>query len=154
MNAIDFFTRNRDAFRSDLEALCRIPSVSATSPDEVRRSANAVADLLRAYDIENVRLLESENAHPSVYGDWIRDEKRPTLLIYGHHDVQPAGPIDAWHSDPFEPVERGGRLYARGAADDKGGVMAHLAAVRSSLAATGALPCNIKIFIEGEEEIG
>jgi acetylornithine deacetylase/succinyl-diaminopimelate desuccinylase-like protein len=152
--AIDFFARNTDAFRADLEALCRIPSVSANAPDEVRRSANAVADLLRGYGVENVQLLESPNAHPSVYGDWIRDASAPTLLIYGHHDVQPPGRIEAWRTDPFVPVERDGRLYARGASDDKGGVMAHLAAVRSWLASSGSLPCNIKIFIEGEEEIG
>jgi acetylornithine deacetylase/succinyl-diaminopimelate desuccinylase-like protein len=154
VRAIDFFERNAGSFRADLETLCRIPSVSATSPDEVRRSAVAIADLLRLYGVENVQLLESPAAHPSVYGDWIRDDRAPTLLIYGHHDVQPPGRISAWHSDPFTPVERDGRLFARGAADDKGGVMAHLAAVRSWLAATGALPCNIKIFIEGEEEIG
>lgn len=175
MNPIEFFEQNAGAFRADLEALCRIPSISATSPEEVRRSANAIAALLRTYGVENVQLLESANAHPSVYGDWIRERagswelgtgsevapssqlpppSSPTLLIYGHHDVQPPGRLDAWHSDPFTPVERGGRLYARGASDDKGGVMAHLAAVRSWLAATGALPCNIKIFIEGEEEIG
>lgn len=153
-SAIDFFARNTDAFRADLEALCRIPSVSANAPDQVRRSAHAVADLLREYGVENVQLLESPNAHPSVYGDWIRDAGAPTLLIYGHHDVQPPGRIEAWRTDPFVPVERDGRLYARGASDDKGGVMAHLAAVRSWLASSGSLPCNIKIFIEGEEEIG
>ncbi|HEX7136499.1 MAG TPA: M20/M25/M40 family metallo-hydrolase [Vicinamibacterales bacterium] len=158
---VTYFEQNVAAFRDDLDALCRIPSISATSPDEVRRSANAIADLLRSYGVENVQLLESPNAHPSVYGEWMASRPRPeargprpTLLIYGHHDVQPPGRLDAWHSDPFTPVERNGRLYARGASDDKGGVMAHLAAVRSWLAATGALPCNIKIFIEGEEEIG
>ena len=157
MNAIDYFEQNAATFRKDLEALCRIPSISATSPDEVRRSANAIAGLLRTYGLEHVQLLESLNAHPSVYADLLRPEAqgpRPTLLIYGHHDVQPIGRRDAWHTDPFTPAERGGRLYARGASDDKGGVMAHLAAVRSWLAATGELPCNIKIFIEGEEEIG
>ncbi len=158
MNAIDYFARNVATFRADLESLCRIPSISATSPHDVRRSANATADLLRAYGIQNVQLLESPNAHPAVYGDYIpRPDARgprPTVLIYGHHDVQPPGRFDAWHTDPFTPVERDGRLYARGASDDKGGVMAHLAAVRSWLAATGELPCNVKIFIEGEEEIG
>ncbi|HSP34349.1 MAG TPA: M20/M25/M40 family metallo-hydrolase, partial [Thermoanaerobaculia bacterium] len=142
----------------DLVALCRIPSVSALDAPSVRASAKAFADVLRRYGLQKVRLLESDNAHPSVYGEWSVAEgdaaRRPTLLIYGHHDVQPPGAIDRWASPPFEPEVRNGRLYGRGTADDKGGIMAHIAAVGSQLGRDGTLPCNVKFLIEGEEEIG
>ena len=149
--ALDHFSRNRDDFRADLEELCRIPGVSSTDPAEVRRSAEATARLLEKHGIGGVRLLEVEGAHPGVYGEVRIEDDAPTVLIYGHHDVQPVGAIDRWLTPPFEPVERDGRLFARGAADDKGGVLAHIAAVASY---RGALPCNVKFFIEGEEEIG
>ena len=149
--ALDRFTQDRARFRAELEELCRIPGVSAGDPAAVRRSAEATARLLESHGIAGVRLLEVENAHPSVYGEVLVDPAAPTLLIYGHHDVQPIGRPDQWHTPPFEPVERDGRLYARGAADDKGGVMAHVAAAASW---RGAPPCNLKFFIEGEEEIG
>ena len=149
--ALDRFAQQRDAFRADLEELCRIPGVSAGDPREVRRSAEATARLLEKHGIGEVRLLEVENAHPAVYGAIEVDGNAPTLLIYGHHDVQPVGALHRWNTPPFEPVERDGRLYARGAADDKGGVLAHIAAAASY---RGLLPCNIKFFIEGEEEIG
>ncbi len=154
MNAIESFERNRDRYLRDLEDLCRIPSVSALDPASVRQSAVAVAELLQRHGLRNVQLLESENAHPSVYGDWILDPGAPTILIYGHHDVQPPGNVDRWSSPPFEPQIRDGRMYARGSSDDKGGVMAHVAAVASWLDGCGALPCNVKFLIEGEEEIG
>jgi acetylornithine deacetylase/succinyl-diaminopimelate desuccinylase-like protein len=140
-----------DPFRADLEELCRIPGISASDPKEVRRSAEATARLLEKYGIGGVRLLEIENAHPAVHGSIDIGPDAPTLLIYGHHDVQPVGALHRWETPPFEPVERDGRLYARGAADDKGGVLAHVAAAASY---RGALPCNLKFFIEGEEEIG
>ena len=154
MSAIEVFQERRAVFLDDLEALCRIPSVSASDPAAVRQSAIAVADLLRRYGLENVQLLESLNAHPSAYADWIRNSDAPTVLIYGHHDVQPSGAIERWSSRPFEPEIRDGRLYARGASDDKGGVMAHIAGVASWLRSHERLPCNIRFLIEGEEEIG
>ncbi|HJQ39306.1 MAG TPA: M20/M25/M40 family metallo-hydrolase [Thermoanaerobaculia bacterium] len=138
-------------FRADLEELCRIPGISASDPKEVRRSAEATARLLEKHGIGGVRLLEIENAHPAVYGSIDVGPDAPTLLIYGHHDVQPVGALTRWDTPPFEPVERDGRLYGRGTADDKGGVLAHVAAAASY---RGALPCNLKFFIEGEEEIG
>jgi acetylornithine deacetylase/succinyl-diaminopimelate desuccinylase-like protein len=149
--ALDRFARNRARFRGDLEALCRIPGISASDPQQVRKSAEATARLLVEHGIEEVRLLEIDGAHPAVYGELRASDDAPTLLIYAHHDVQPVGTLDRWTTPPFEPVERDGRLYARGAADDKGGVIAHLAAAASW---RGAPPCNLKFFIEGEEEIG
>jgi cysteinylglycine-S-conjugate dipeptidase len=139
--------------RALLEDLVRIPSVSAPGfpPQEVRRSADHIADLLRAEGASGVRLLELEGAHPAVYGEISGPEGAPTVLLYAHHDVQPPGPTEEWETSPFEPFERDGRLYGRGASDDKSGVIMHLGTIR----AFGAQPpANLKIFIEGEEEIG
>jgi acetylornithine deacetylase/succinyl-diaminopimelate desuccinylase-like protein len=136
--------------------MSRIPSVSAAGypPAEVRRSALAVADALRATGVENVQVLEIPGVHPYVYGDWLHKPGAPTILLYGHHDVQPEGRHEKWISPPFEPTERDGRLYGRGTCDDKAGVMAHVAAVASYLKSSGEVPCNVKFIIEGEEEIG
>lgn len=136
--------------RADLEALTRIPSVSLDSFDQaqVQRSAEATAELLRAegLDVEIV----SEGGRPAVIGHVAGPEGSPTVLLYAHHDVQPPGAREDWDTDPFEPTERDGRLYGRGAADDKAGVMAHVAALRAH---SGELPCSVRIFVEGEEEI-
>ena len=145
-----------DHWRETLVALCRIPSVSAAGfpPDEVRRSAQAMAQALRDAGVENTEVLEIPGVHPYVYGDWLHRPGSPTVLLYGHHDVMPPGRAEKWLSPAFEPTERGGRLYGRGTADDKGGVMAHVAAVGSYLGAAKTLPLNVKFIIEGEEEIG
>ena len=139
--------------RDHLEALIRIPSVSAPDfdPAQVRRSAEATAALLRGAGYPEVRLLEHGDAHPAVFAEIPGPDGAPTFLLYAHHDVQPPGEDDGWTSDPFEPVERGGRLHARGASDDKCGVVAHAAMVA---AFDGAPPLTIKVFVEGEEEIG
>lgn len=138
--------------RADLERLVRIPSVSALAEHEpdVERSAQATAELFEAEGLE-VQILRSGQGKPAVLAQRSGPEGSPTVLLYAHHDVQPVGDLDAWESNPFEPAERAGRLYGRGAADDKAGLAAHLAAVR---AYQGALPVNVKVFVEGEEEIG
>ncbi len=143
--------------RQHLEDLVRIPSISA-QPDhahEVRRSADQVVEVLRSAGLEHVRLLELDGVHPYVTGEWCHaGDDAPTVLLYAHHDVQPVGTPDRWGSEPFTPTERDGRLFGRGAADDKAGIMAHVAAIRAWLTARGTLPVNVKVIIEGEEEIG
>lgn len=137
--------------RADLEALVRIPSVSAASFDQshVARSAEAVAELLRGegLDVEVV----VEGGRPAVIGHIDGPEGAPTVTLYAHHDVQPPGDDADWDSAPFEPTERAGRLYGRGAADDKAGVLAHVAALRAH---RGRLPVGVTVFVEGEEESG
>ena len=136
-----------------LRELIEIPSVSAAGyPDgEVRRSAERVRDLLAEAGAPNAELLEYPNAHPAVFASVAGPEGAPTVLLYAHHDVQPPGPSEEWETDPFEPFERDGRLYGRGASDDKSGVIMHLGALR---AFGGEPPVNLKVFVEGEEEIG
>jgi len=136
--------------------LVRIPSVSAAGfpASEVRRSAEATAATLRRSGIEHVELLEIPGVAPYVWGDWLHAEGVPTVLVYGHHDVVPPGPLEKWTSPPFDPVVRRGRLYGRGSADDKGGFMAWVAAAAAWLGTSGRLPVNLKLLIEGEEETG
>jgi acetylornithine deacetylase/succinyl-diaminopimelate desuccinylase-like protein len=139
--------------RADLEALVRIPSVSAdpAAADAVRASAEAVAELARGAGASNVDVLEVSAGAPAVVAHWPAPDGAPTVLLYAHHDVQPTGPQSEWASAPFEPTERDGRLYGRGAADDKAGICAHLAALRTF---DGTPPVGVTLFVEGEEEIG
>lgn len=138
--------------RADLEDLIRIPSVSyeAARAGDVQRSAEATAALFEAEGFE-VRIVRAGEGAPAVIAKKPAPAGKPTVLLYAHHDVQPTGPVEQWTSDPFEPTERGDRLYGRGAADDKAGIAAHLAAVR---AFGNDLPVGVTVFIEGEEEIG
>jgi len=136
-----------------LEQLVTIPGISAKAfpAAEVRRSAEAVAETLLEYGLGAVRLLETEG-HPAVYGERRVSSDAPTVLVYGHHDVQPPGRLDRWLSPPFEATVRDGRIYGRGTADDKGGFLAYLAAAQAS--SCNLTPCNLKFLIEGEEETG
>ena len=139
--------------REDLEALVRIPSVSADPQraGDVRRSAEATAELFRAEGFPEVQVLSAGGGAPAVVARRPAPPGAPTVLLYAHHDVQPVGDLGDWDSDPFEPTERGDRLYGRGAADDKAGIAAHLAAVRTH----GAdLPVGVTVLVEGEEEVG
>lgn len=146
-------TADSERIRQELEQLIRIPSVSAPSypAGEVRRSAELVASLMTDSGLDNVQLLEVEGAHPAVFGEKRGPQGAPTVLLYAHHDVQPPGPKDEWDTAPFEPFERDGRLFGRGSADDKAGIVLHLASIR---ALGDDLGVNVKMFIEGEEEIG
>ena len=140
---------------ADLERLVRIPSIGSPGhdPARVRESAEATADILRSAGVVGARLLELEGGHPAVYGEVPGPAGAPTVLLYAHHDVQPEGSADDWQSPPFEPVVRGGRLYGRGAADDKSCVAAHAAALRALGVPDGhPLPVTVRIVVEGEEE--
>jgi cysteinylglycine-S-conjugate dipeptidase len=141
------------ALRVDLEALARIPSVSAASFDQTHVAASAafVADLLREVGMPEVEVLQVEGGAPAVVARRPAPAGAPTVLLYAHHDVQPPGERSAWRSEPFEPTERDGRLYGRGVADDKAGVLVHLAALR---ALGDDLGVGVTVFVEGEEEIG
>jgi acetylornithine deacetylase/succinyl-diaminopimelate desuccinylase-like protein len=155
-------TDNRQKILDDYFALLRIPSISALPEhaDDVRRAAQWVADRATRAGLENVRIMDT-GGHPVVYGDRLHAPGKPTFLLYGHFDVQPVDPLDLWTTPPFEPTVRaassaGGdnRVYARGASDMKGNLLLQLAALEALLATGGELPINVKLFYEGQEEIG
>jgi len=154
-SAIEFARQNYPRFLDELKALLRIPSIS-TLPEhagDCRKAAEVLAAELKRIGMQNVRLIET-TGHPLVYADWLQAAGKPTVLVYGHYDVQPPDPLDEWISPPFEPTERDGNIYARGAVDDKGQVVAQVKALESLLAATGTLPLNVRVLLEGEEEVG
>ena len=152
----DYAQTHAETFRHELHDLLRIASVS-TDPayaDKVRAAADWLVDHLKNIGLSAERI-ETEGHHPLVYGEWLgAGEGAKTVLIYGHYDVQPAAIEDGWDTEPFEPVERDGKIYARGSTDDKGQVFAHVKALESYLKTSGALPVNVKCIIEGEEENG
>ncbi|MCE9596930.1 MAG: M20/M25/M40 family metallo-hydrolase [Spirochaetia bacterium] len=140
----------------ELKRLVRIPGVSfeGFDPSNLKDSASATAEHFERCGLSNVQTIEFGDVHPYVYAERIEDPDLPTVLLYAHHDVQPAGAEDRWSSKPFDPVERNGRLFGRGTADDKVGILAHTAAIAAYLKTSGKLPVNVKILIEGEEETG
>ncbi|MBC7554837.1 MAG: dipeptidase [Taibaiella sp.] len=150
----DYQDQNKDRFLEELLDLLRIPSVSADSKykNDVARCADAVKEHLLKAGCDAAEVCTTAG-HPIVYGEKIVDPSLPTVLVYGHYDVQPADPIDLWTSGPFEPVIKDGKIYARGACDDKGQMFMHIKALEV-MAKTNTLPCNVKIMIEGEEEVG
>jgi acetylornithine deacetylase/succinyl-diaminopimelate desuccinylase-like protein len=154
-NIIDFINVNRDRYLDELKAFLAIPSISALPEHaaDVRRCAEWCGDEMRRVGLHNVRLMETPG-NPVVYGDWLDAPGAPTILFYGHYDVQPVDPLNLWVSPPFEATIRDGEIYARGAADDKGQVFMHLKAVEAHLKQSGRLPLNIKFILEGEEEVG
>src|SRR5262252_4494983 len=154
-NIVDYINVHRDRYVDELKQYLSIPSISALPEHagDVRRAAEWTADALRSAGMENVRLIDTPG-NPVVYADWLNAPGKPTILFYGHYDVQPVDPVNLWTTPPFEPTVRDGEIYARGAADDKGQVFMHFKAIEAHLKQTGALPINIKIILEGEEEVG
>ena len=154
-NVIDFINVNRDKYIEELKALLAIPSISALPEHaaDVKKCAEWCADEMRRIGMQNVKLIPTPG-NPVVYGDWLGASGAPTILFYGHYDVQPVDPLNLWETPPFQATVRDGEIYARGAADDKGQVFMHFKAIEAHLKQNGKLPCNIKIILEGEEEVG
>jgi acetylornithine deacetylase/succinyl-diaminopimelate desuccinylase-like protein len=152
---VDFINLSRDRYVDELKQYLAIPSISALPAHaaDVRRCASWTGDEMRRIGLQNVRLEETPG-HPVVYGDWLGAPDAPTILFYGHYDVQPVDPVGLWTSPPFEATVRDGEIYARGAADDKGQVFMHFKAVEAHLQQDGRLPVNMKFLLEGEEEVG
>jgi acetylornithine deacetylase/succinyl-diaminopimelate desuccinylase-like protein len=150
----DYQEKNKDRFLSELLELLRIPSVSARTEhkEDMKKCAAAVRQGLLDAGADKAEIYATEG-HPVVYGEKITDASKPTVLVYGHYDVQPPDPLELWNSGPFEPVIKDGKIYARGSADDKGQFYMHVKALETMIK-TGSLPTNIKFIIEGEEEIG
>jgi acetylornithine deacetylase/succinyl-diaminopimelate desuccinylase-like protein len=153
--AVAYARQNYPRFLDELKALLRIPSVS-TMPEhngDCRKAAELLAAELTRIGFENTRLIDTVG-HPLVYSEWLKAAGKPTVLCYGHYDVQPTDPEEEWISKPFEPEERDGNLYGRGTADDKGQVWAQVKALESLMAVNGVLPLNVRILFEGDEEVG
>src|SRR3954470_5687052 len=150
----DFFTTNRSRIRDELFEFLRIPSVSARSEHnaDTRRAAEWLRDSMKKIGLKTT--IHATPGHPIVLGEWRGAPGKPTLLIYGHYDVQPAEPLELWESPPFEPAIRDAKIFARGSVDDKGQLYLHIKALESHLATNGKLPLNVIVLAEGEEEVG
>ncbi len=146
---------NKDRYLDELRRWLAIPSVSTNAENaaDIGKAAQWLADHLQSIGMEHVQVMPT-GGHPLVYADWLHAEGAPTILLYGHYDVQPVEPLELWTSPPFEATVRNNRLYARGTADDKGQVFIHAKSIEAYLKNTGALPVNLKMIVEGEEEIG
>jgi acetylornithine deacetylase/succinyl-diaminopimelate desuccinylase-like protein len=155
MNLIEYIESKREDHLNELKEFLRIPSVSTKSehkPD-IERASEWVAEKLRSAGLENIEIVPTK-MHPLVYGESLEAPGKPTVLFYGHYDVQPAEPLELWTSPAFEPAVRDGKLFGRGTADDKGQVHIHLKALEALRKSAGKLPLNVKVMIEGEEEVG
>ena len=150
----EFLEQTREQGLKELEDFLRIPSISSQPEhaDDVRRAAGHLAEQYERIGMENAEVIETEG-HPVVYADWLKAPGKPTVLLYGHYDVQPVDPLDLWKSPPFEPIQQDGQLLGRGASDDKGQIALHWQAIQAWLNTTGELPLNLKVIAEGEEEI-
>lgn len=154
-NVLSYIEQNRDRYLEELKQLIAIPSISTIKEDnkDIRRCADWVADHMKSIGLQNVQVFPTAG-HPVVYSEWLNAPGKPTVLIYGHYDVQPPEPLELWTSPPFEATVRGENLYGRGTSDDKGQFFIHVKSIEAYLKNTGSLPVNVKLLIEGEEEIG
>ena len=150
----EFLEQTREQGLKELEDFLRIPSISSQPEhaNDVRRAAGHLAEQYERIGLENAAVIETDG-HPVVYADWLKAPDKPTVLLYGHYDVQPVDPLDLWKSPPFEPIQQDGQLLGRGASDDKGQIALHWQAIHAWLNTTGELPLNLKVIAEGEEEI-
>ena len=151
----NYISENRDRFIEELIELLKFQSISSLSEhkEDMQKNAEWLKKHLKQIGLDNCAVYQTAK-HPVVYGDWLKAGDKPTLLIYGHYDVQPVDPLNLWDNPPFEPVIKGDHIYARGAADDKGQFFAHLKAIEAMLKVYGEMPVNVKVILEGEEEIG
>ena len=152
---INFVEKNNDRYLNELSSLLAIPSVSSQKNhnDDTIKCAEWVANEMRSIGMNNVKIFQTPG-HPVVYSEWLNAPGKPTILLYGHYDVQPVDPVNLWSSPPFESSIRNGDLYARGSADDKGQIFIHFKAVEAFMKNVGSLPINLKMLMEGEEEVG
>ena len=156
-NALGYAHQNQDRFLNQLVEVLKIPSISTDAEynKDVLRAAEWMANHLRGLGIENVEIMPTaEGGHPVVFGDYLKKPGAPTVLVYGHYDVQPADPLELWDTGPFEPRVQGDLLYGRGSSDMKGQVIAAFAAIESLLRGAGEFPVKLKFLLDGEEEIG
>ena len=154
--AVSYARENQQRFLGELKNFLRIPSISTLEEhkSDVQKAADFVASELRRIGMENVEIIPTKG-HPLIYADWLHAAGKPTVLMYAHYDVQPPDPLDEWLSPPFEPTERNNNIYARGAVDDKGQLWMEVKALEALMKAGGGkLPLNVKVIIEGEEEVG
>ena len=152
---INHIGQNKESYINELKEFLKIPSISTNEENkgDMQRCAEFVAKKMKEAGLPKVEIFRTEG-HPIVYGEWLGAKGKPTVLVYGHYDVQPVDPIELWKSPPFEPVIRDGKIWARGATDDKGQLFVHIKSVEAYLKVLGELPLNVKFLIEGEEEIG
>lgn len=152
---INYIKSNKNNYIEELKDFLRIPSISALAEnkEDMKKAAQFAADKLKQAGIGNVKIFPTEG-HPIVFGEWLGAPGKPTILVYGHYDVQPVDPIELWDNPPFEPVVKGNKIYGRGTTDDKGQLYVHIKSVEAFFKVHGSLPLNVKFILEGEEEIG